>query len=60
MSNKKILLYIIGIIAIVLGAVVAKVFFNIKGFKVAIIFSILLIIWHGLFQKELLKIGKAK
>ncbi|ACM61678.1 hypothetical protein B0S90_0103 [Caldicellulosiruptor bescii] len=58
MSNKKIWLYIIGVILIILSAVIAKVFFNVKSIKAAIIIFILLFVWHGWFQAELLKMGR--
>lgn len=56
LSNRKVWLYIIGFIVIILAAVMLRVFFEIKGNVTLLIFIILILGWGSLFQKELIKL----
>ncbi|ADQ46180.1 hypothetical protein Calkro_1320 [Caldicellulosiruptor kronotskyensis 2002] len=56
MSNRKVWLYIIGFIVIILAAVILRVFFEIKGNVALLIFIILILGWGSLFQRELIKL----
>lgn len=56
LSNRKVWLYIIGFIVIILAAVILRVFFEIKGNVALLIFIILILGWGSLFQRELIKL----